>query len=49
MLKLQPKLIVWHDSDMDTVRKAIDDAFKGVTNYDLFRVTDTRMAFAVKK
>ena len=49
VLKLQPKLIVWHDSDMTDVRKAIDDAFKGVSNYDLFRVTDTRIAYAIKK
>jgi len=49
VLKNKPKLIVWHDSDMETVYNAIIDAFKGVENYDLYRVTDTRIAFAVRK
>lgn len=49
VLKNNPKLIVWHDSDMETVYSAIVDAFKGVDNYDLYRVTDTRIAFAVRK
>lgn len=49
VLKNNPKLIVWHDSDMETVYNAIVDAFEGVDNYDLYRVTDTRIAFAVRK
>jgi hypothetical protein len=49
ILKNSPKLIVWHDSDMETVYNAIVDAFKGVDNYDLYRVIDTRIAFAVRK
>ncbi len=49
ILKLEPKLIVWHDSDMEPVFKAINEAFKGVKNYDLFRIADTRIAYAVRK
>lgn len=49
VLKNNPKLIVWHDSDMETVYNAIVDAFEGVGNYDLYRVIDTRIAFAVRK
>ncbi len=48
VLKNQPELIIWHDADMDTVYNAITDSFKGIYNYELYRVTDTRIAFAVK-
>lgn len=44
-----PKMIVWHDSDIPEVYKAIVDAFEGNDNYDLFRVTDTRIAYAIRK
>jgi hypothetical protein len=43
------KLIVWHDSDIDVVLKGILDAFKDNNDYDLFRVVDTRIAYAVRK
>lgn len=47
IIKLKPKLIVWHDSDIPCVWEAIT---KAVTdNYELFRVTDTRIAYAVRK
>lgn len=49
IIKLNPKLIIWHDSDMEPVYKAILSAFKGVKNYNLFRITDTRIAYAVRK
>lgn len=52
VLKLSPKLIAWHDSDMEPVYKAIVDAFEISPNgkdYDLFRITDTRIAYAVRK
>jgi predicted O-methyltransferase YrrM len=45
----QAKLIVWHDSDIDVVFNGITDAFKDDSNYDLFRVTNTRIAYAVRK
>jgi precorrin-6B methylase 2 len=48
-IKSGSKLIIWHDSDMETVNNAIKDAFKGNKEYNLFRVIDTRIAYAVKK
>jgi predicted O-methyltransferase YrrM len=49
VLKNKPKLIIFHDSDIDVVYNAIIDAFKGNKHYDLYRVTDTRIAYAVRK
>ena len=49
VLKLNPKIIIWHDSNIPEVYKAIVDAFKRNTHYDLYRVTDTRIAYALKK
>ncbi len=45
------KLIIWHDTDIKCVYDAIVDAFKasGTKEYILFRVTDTRISFAIKK
>lgn len=46
-----PKLIIWHDADMTPVHDGIKDAFdmpRG-ERYELFRVSDTRIAYAVKK
>lgn len=51
-LSIKPKLIIYHDSDIQAVYKAITAAFKDSPegkNYDLFRVTDTRIAYAVRK
>ena len=48
-LKLNPKLVIFHDSDISVVYDAITDAFKGNKQYDLFRVIDTRITYAVKK
>lgn len=51
VLKLQPKLIIFHDADMEDVASAIHDAFdcpRG-EGYDLYRVTDCRIAYAVRK
>ena len=50
VFKLKPKLIVWHDSDMPPVMAGIQAAFKKHSEkYDLYRVTDTRIAYAVRK
>lgn len=49
ILKLSPKLIVWHDSDIPPVYEAITAAFADDKNYNLYRVTDTRIAYALKK
>lgn len=48
-IKSKAKIIVWHDSDIPEVYDAIIDAFKKNKDYELFRVTDTRIAFAIKK
>lgn len=45
--KLKPNLIVWHDSDMPEVMDAIQQGLS--KDYRLFRVTDTRIAYAVRK
>lgn len=49
MIKNGTKLIIAHDADLLPVENAIKDAFKGQKKYDLFRVTDTRIFYAVKK
>lgn len=49
VLKNNPKIIIWHDSDMEPVYDAILEAFDGNTKYDLFRVIDTRIAYALRK
>lgn len=54
ILRLKPKLIVWHDSDIEVVYKGISDAFRYIYSYPdnyeyfLYRVTDTRIAYAVR-
>lgn len=48
-IKSGAKLIVFHDSDIDCVYRAIEDAFKDNDEYELYRVIDTRIAFAIKK
>jgi hypothetical protein len=51
-LKQFPKLIMFHDADMDPVFEAICDAFEQYDEneeYDLFRVTDTRILYALRK
>jgi hypothetical protein len=47
ILKNKPKLIIWHDSDMTTVFNAIQDNFEWNEGYSLFRVVDTRIAYAL--
>ena len=43
------KLIVWHDSDITDVYRGIVDASTDYDSYELYRVFDTRIAYAVKK
>jgi len=42
------KLIIWHDSDMVEVWRGITEAVSTSNDYMLFRVIDTRIAYAVK-
>lgn len=45
-----PKLIIWHDSDMPEVMTGIETAYsKNNKHYAIYRVTDTRIAYAVRK
>ncbi len=41
------KLIVYHDTDIDEVLQGVIDGLEG-TNYKIYRVTDTRVSYAVK-
>ena len=49
VLKLKPNLIIWHDADMQEVHNAIIDSFQWNNNYQLYRVENTRIAYAVLK
>lgn len=48
-IKANSKLIIWHDVDIVDIYNAINDAFKNNNSYSLFRVIDTRIAYAVRK
>jgi hypothetical protein len=48
-IKAKSMLIIWHDSDIKEVYNAIAEAFKENKKYELFRVTDTRIAYAVRE
>lgn len=49
-IKNNPRIIIWHDADIQDVWRAIEDAiaYNG-NNYDLYRVTGTRIAYALRK
>lgn len=49
IIKQKPKLIVFHDSDIPGVRRGIIAAFWGHNDYEVFRVEDTRIAYALLK
>lgn len=49
VIKQNPRLIIWHDADMEPVFNAICDAFKGNKDYELYRVEGTRIAYALRK
>lgn len=49
VLAIKPMLIIWHDADMHPVFNAIKDNFEHVNNYELYRVIDSRIAYAVRK
>lgn len=48
MLEQNPKIIIYHDADCLEVEKAIIDCFQVVDNYEVYRVTGTRIAYAVR-
>lgn len=47
-IKSQANIIIWHDADITEVYNAIIDALGNNKDYLLFRVTDTRIAYALK-
>lgn len=47
-IKQNAKLIIWHDSDMPEVMEGIKKAMATTTDYGLYRVIDTRIAYAIK-
>jgi len=44
----ETKLVIWHDSDIQEVWNAIIDAIQDKP-FQLYRVTDTRIAYAIRK
>lgn len=46
-IKQKAKLIIWHDADMQEVNNAINDSFEWNKDYELYRITDTRIAYAI--
>ncbi len=48
MIQAECQIVIFHDSDVPQVFRGIEDAFKG-TDYTLYRVTDTRIAYALRK
>lgn len=48
-LKSAPKIIIWHDMQIEGVSKAVAETMDNRSDYELFRVSDTRIAFAIKK
>lgn len=48
-IKSKSKLIMYHDADQTEVYRGIWDAFKNNVDYELFRVTGTRIAYAIRK
>lgn len=48
-IRSNPKLIVWHDTDIQEVFQGVLDAFSSSPQYDIYRIIDTRVSFAVKR
>lgn len=49
VIKCKPKLIVWHDANIEEVSLAILQSFKYSVDYNLYRVLNTRIAYAVRR
>jgi hypothetical protein len=47
-IKQKAKLIIWHDADMTEVFNAIHDSFIYNGDYELYRVTGTATAYAIR-
>lgn len=42
-------IIIWHDTDIEPVMRGIQLAYSHTLIYDLFRITDTRISYAIRK
>lgn len=49
ILKLDPKLIILHDTDIPEVMKGLLSASKKDGRYEIYRVEDTRISYLIKK
>jgi len=49
VLPLRPRIIIYHDTDISEVYDGIMLAFLEEKEYDLYRVEDTRISYAIKK
>lgn len=49
IIKQKPLIIIWHDADIPEVYNAIKDSFEWNNDYYLYRVTETRIAYAIRK
>lgn len=55
LTEARPKLVIYHDADMTEVIKGIMDGFRWAyvnmldNTYDLYRVSDTRIAYILKR
>lgn len=47
-LKSKPKIIIWHDLQIPEVYRAIQVTMKNAKNYNLFRVSHSRIGFALR-
>jgi hypothetical protein len=43
-----PKIIIWHDVQIDGVKSAIVESIKNNLEYNLFLVKDTRIAYSIR-
>jgi hypothetical protein len=48
-LKSKPKIIIWHDMQIEEVSQAVKEVMAKKKNYSLYRVLKTRMAFALRR
>ena len=48
-IKCEPIIIIWHDMDITGVTEAVTEVMEQYNNYNLYRVINTRIAFAVNK
>lgn len=51
ILRLRPRLTIWHDSDIPEVMSGIQKAIRNednFRNFEMFRIVDTRITYAIR-